>query len=324
MANTILSIIIPVYNVEQYIDQCIQSILIQEFQDYEVILVDDGSTDSSGYICDIYAEQDERIKVIHKKNGGVSFARNRALQIISSKYVTFIDPDDFIESDTYTKNMSILLNDSEIDILQYPLCRYYSSEHIENSHTIHRYLKGQEEIFSHWWSGSPLHYSTCNKIFKIEIFNNITFLEGHVSEDTRLVASFYKAANTVYLSDKGRYYYRTRPYSLTSDYSYDKHLDLFYAHLCIYTELIKFPSLVSQRAVAFERMLRRMIQAQQSNDTAHLTTEYQYLNKLFPSWREIFYSKGNNKLWLSTAKAIGIKNFTRLFIYYLKFKSQNK
>lgn len=324
MANAILSIIIPVYNVEQYIDQCIQSILIQKFQDYEVILVDDGSTDNSAQICDTYAQQDKRIKVIHKKNGGVSSARNRALQMISSKYITFIDPDDFIESDTYTENMRILLHDNEIDILQYPLCRYHSPGSIENFHTIQQYLKGQEEIFSHWWSGSPLHYSTCNKIFKAEVFNNITFLEGHVSEDTRLVASFYKIANTVYLSDKGRYYYRTRQYSLTSNYSFDKHLDLFYAHLSIYTELIKFPSLVSKRAIAFERMYRRVIQAQQSNITAALTVEYQCLNKLVPSWREILQSKKSKKLWLSIAKVIGIKTFAKLFIHYLKTIRINK
>ena len=107
MPNIVLSIIIPVYNVEQYINQCIESILIQTYHDYEIILIDDGSTDSSGEICDTYAQKDSRVKVVHKINGGVSSARNIGLQMIKGKYLTFIDPDDFINIDTYEENMNI-------------------------------------------------------------------------------------------------------------------------------------------------------------------------------------------------------------------------
>ena len=319
MPNTILSIIIPVYNVEQYIDQCIQSIFAQKFQGYEIILVDDGSTDNSGQICESYAQKDKRVKVTHKTNGGVSSARNIGLQKANGKYLTFIDPDDFIDENTFKDNMDIILKNSEIDILQYPFCRYYNSEHIEIiTPPIRQYIKGKEEIFSNWWSGTPIHYSTCNKIFKKEIFSNITFLEGHVSEDTRLIIDFYKKIKVIYLSEKGRYYYRKREDSLTSNYSYDKHLDLFQAHLCIYAELIKYPSLASKKVLAFERMFRRLIQAQQSNSSANLAIEFQQLNKLFPNWKDILNSQGNNKAWIFTAKIIGSKIFTKLFIYYLK------
>lgn len=324
MLNTVLSIIIPVYNVEQYINQCIQSILSQKYQDYEIILIDDGSTDSSGEICDSYAQKDNRIKTIHKMNGGVSSARNMGLQMIKGKYLTFIDPDDFIDADTYAENMNIMTNNNKIDILQYPFCKYYNTEHLETPTFNSRYIIGTEAIFSNWWSGNPIHYSIWNKIFKKEIFYRTTFLEGHVSEDTRLLVDLYKKAKIVYLSNKGLYYYRTREFSLTSDYTSDKHLDLFYAHLSIYTELIKFSSLVPQRSPAFERMFRRLIQAQQSNATANLTKELQQLNDLFPSWKDIFKSQKSDKLWLSTAKILGANYFIKLYLRYLRLKDQNK
>ena len=91
-----ISIIIPVYNVEKYLERCIKSVLNQDYKNLEIYLVDDGSTDNSGYLCDYYAEMDNRIKVIHKINGGLSSARNAALEKVSGKYVTFIDSDDYV------------------------------------------------------------------------------------------------------------------------------------------------------------------------------------------------------------------------------------
>lgn len=94
-----ISIIIPVYNVEKYIEKCIDSVLEQSFKDFEIILVNDGSTDCSGIICNKYSKRDERISVIHKKNGGISSARNIALDCAKGKYITFIDSDDCISKD---------------------------------------------------------------------------------------------------------------------------------------------------------------------------------------------------------------------------------
>ena len=94
------SIIVPVYNVEKYLRECIDSILCQTFTDFELILVDDGSKDESGKICDEYAEKDNRIKVIHKENGGQSTARNCGVKESSGKYIVFLDSDDFISEDT--------------------------------------------------------------------------------------------------------------------------------------------------------------------------------------------------------------------------------
>ena len=96
-----ISIIIPVYNVESYIDRCMESILAQDYENIEVLLVDDGSNDNSGYLCDKYAQKDNRVKSFHKPNGGVSSARNFGIAHAEGKYISFVDPDDWLERDTY-------------------------------------------------------------------------------------------------------------------------------------------------------------------------------------------------------------------------------
>lgn len=99
MLQPLISVIVPCYNVMEYLPKCVESILSQTYKNLEIILVDDGSTDSSGKICDGYAAKDNRIKVIHKKNGGLSDARNVALDVMKGEYVTFIDSDDYVAND---------------------------------------------------------------------------------------------------------------------------------------------------------------------------------------------------------------------------------
>ena len=103
MNEELISIIVPVYNVEAYIHQCIKSIIEQSYKNLEIILVDDGSKDKSGKICDDYARKDKRIKVIHKKNGGLSDSRNAGITVATGKYIAFVDSDDWIEKNMYEK-----------------------------------------------------------------------------------------------------------------------------------------------------------------------------------------------------------------------------
>ena len=112
-----LSIIVPVYNVEKYIEACIESIRMQTFQDYEVILVDDGSTDRSADICDKYASDDSRVTVIHKPNAGVSSARNKGLDIASGEYIYFIDPDDILADKNVFQELMSFTNDPDVDLI---------------------------------------------------------------------------------------------------------------------------------------------------------------------------------------------------------------
>ena len=109
-----ISVIVPIYNTEKYLKRCFDSILSSTYENLEVILVDDGSPDNSGKICDEYAARDSRIRVIHKKNGGLSSARNAGLDIATGDYVTFVDSDDYIASDIYEKLVACMIDGVDI------------------------------------------------------------------------------------------------------------------------------------------------------------------------------------------------------------------
>lgn len=116
-----LTIIVPIYNTENYLSECIDSILNQSYKNIELILINDGSTDNSGFICDEYSRRNKRIKIIHTENKGVSHARNIGLSIAKGEYITFVDSDDFVSHDIYLENIKILQQDLSIDFIQIPI-----------------------------------------------------------------------------------------------------------------------------------------------------------------------------------------------------------
>lgn len=319
--NPLLSIITPVYNVESYLDRCVKSILNQSYHEIELILIDDGSTDGSSALCDKCGKKDSRAIVIHKENGGVSSARNTGLKVAKGDYITFVDPDDFIASDTYTINMEYLISHQDVDILQFPYCHFISDDDVSNYHNPTTALfVGSKDIFKNWWSGSPLEYVIWNKIYKREIWEDVRFKEGHISEDTCLVPIFVNRAKSVYISDKGLYYYqRKRESSYTyGEYDFNKHLDLFYAHATIYECFKQFPDMVTEKVQAFTRLYRRLITAKETDPTADINEPKRLITKNFPTWWEIIASHHTEKLWLSLAKILGTNLFVRLFLRYLK------
>ena len=126
MSERVVSIIVPVYNVEAYLAECIDSLLGQTYPYLEVLLIDDGSTDGSGKICDDYAQRDSRVRVVHKANGGLSSARNAALPLVSGEYLMYVDSDDWIALDTLEKCMAILKRQPEVEILEFGAIDYSS------------------------------------------------------------------------------------------------------------------------------------------------------------------------------------------------------
>lgn len=320
MNKPLLSIIMPVYNVLDYLNRSLQSILTQSFQDFELIIIDDGSTDGSMGLVGNYAHQDSRIRVFHQANAGVSAARNTALGLYEGRYLTFVDPDDFIAQDTYLENIRFLLANSDVDILQYPYCNYIDDVQDKDIHHVgSQMIIGGQQIFSSWWSGSPLEYVIWNKIYRREMWNGVTFNVGHISEDTGLAATFCQRASKVYISEKGMYYYqRNRADSYTYHYSFDKHIDLFNAHFAIFQLFKKYPSMTTEKVLAFTRLLRRLIQAKQECPTADVYIQHRQLSDIFPSIHEIIHSVNTEKLWLCSAKILGVKLFMKLFLLYLK------
>lgn len=209
-----LSIIIPVYNVEKYLCICLESIFESTFRDYELILVDDGSTDNSGIVCDDYAKKDERIKVIHTKNGGVSKARNIGIKAANTKLITFIDADDFI-SKTFLENLyhETCVN-CDVDFVEAG-CTNYVDGKISNIEQYYDYYSGgdMDKLF-HVYRGLVF-----SKLFKTSILknNNISFPEFVFSGEDQLFTTKYLAHIKSYslLPETGYYYRRDNLSSIT-------------------------------------------------------------------------------------------------------------
>lgn len=323
MKHPLLSIIIPVFDVVDYLDRCVQSILTQSFSDFELMLIDDGSTDGSSSLCDEWAKKDSRVMVVHKKNGGVSSARNEGLSRVEGDYLSFVDPDDYLAPDTYAPAMNYLSSHPEVDMIQYPYCEFIENVGLSGkvSKPSSCLLRGSRQIFENWWSGSPLEYVIWNKIYKRSLWRDVRFRVGHISEDTCLVPQFIPKMNVVYISDEGLYYYqRNRLDSYTyGDYTYDKHLDLFYAHAAIYDCFNWYPDMVTEKVLAFTRLYRRLITAKQTQPFADISAPLLFVKQGFPSWQEIWTSKGTEKVWLSIAKMLGTRLFAKLFVTYLNW-----
>lgn len=178
----IISIIVPVYKVEKYLKRCIDSIVNQTYENIEIILVDDGSPDNCGNICDEYAEQYKRIKVIHKENGGQSSARNAGLDVAKGEYIGFVDSDDYIDEEMYEQLMKIAL-DTDADIVECE-CRAGKSDNFsvfgKNTRTIEIY--NNIESIEKFYFGEQINgiaNMVWDKLYKRYLFDNIRFLDGY-------------------------------------------------------------------------------------------------------------------------------------------------
>ena len=211
-----VSVIIPVYNVEKYLEECIQSVLKQTYKNLEIILVDDGSKDNSGNICDEYAKRDERIKVIHKKNGGLSDARNAGIDICTGEYIAFLDSDDFIEEDMY----EFLVKNLEKAKADISICQvYYVYKNAkQTTHTPNVYLEmNSSEAIKYVNMLGYYTVAAYDKLYKREIFENIRYPVGKVNEDWYIICQVLDKANKIVYSSEPKYNYRKRRGSITDD-----------------------------------------------------------------------------------------------------------
>lgn len=227
----LISIIVPVYNVETYLRKCIDSLINQTLTNIEIILVNDGSTDKSGEICDEYKIKDDRIKVIHKENGGLSDARNKGLEIAKGEYLVFIDSDDWIDRCMIEKlyNLSIKYN---ADIVQGDYVKVYSDDYIIisdiNEIEINSYNSEQalELLYSEKYVKTVV---TWNKLYKRTLFNGIRFPKGKLHEDEFTTYKLLHKANIVVDTNIPIYYYRQRAGSIMNTGFNVKRLDVIEA-----------------------------------------------------------------------------------------------
>lgn len=241
-----ISIIVPIYKSEKYLDRCIESIVNQTYKNLEIILVDDGSPDNCPKICDEYAKKDSRIVVVHKENGGVSSARNAGLDIAKGDYIAFVDSDDYIEKDMYLELLNgIKEKNSDIAVCNYveinnnvrvrQNCKYNAS-YIEKENILPLFLMGNV-LTAHLW----------NKLYKKELFGDIRFKKYNMVEDLDIMYLILEKCNKIRYINKEYYNYfydgeitLTRRYNVSMINDFRNVINNMYKHFEFNEELNKY------------------------------------------------------------------------------------
>lgn len=231
-----ISVIVPVYNVEKYLHECIGSILTQTFTDFELILVNDGSQDNSGSICDEYASKDNRITVIHQENQGQAAARNTAVAIATGEWIHFVDSDDLIHP-----QMLEILYGAVDETTQISMCGVYRGDNYpedffspKSDYTFEKHPINDEELVL-MYHEKYRYWIACAKLIKKEIIEKYPFTEGRIYEDNGVVFKWINETEFVNITDEQLYFYRINPISTTQATFSLKNLD----YLWVLEEQIK-------------------------------------------------------------------------------------
>lgn len=231
-----ISIIVPVYNVEKYLDRCIISILNQTIRDFELILVEDGSPDNCARICDEWARKDDRIKVIHKKNGGLSSARNAGLDIARGEYIGFVDSDDWIDIDMYQilldaiKKYDVDYSAIEMKIVKNEQVVYKPLEYKET-------VLDKDKLFKLFFrvSNYDIHYCVCDKLFKRSKLRDIRFKEGIHFEDIDFNFKLFQYCDKAVFVNQKKYYWFYNEGSITRNGVISKDMQI----IDVWKEIVK-------------------------------------------------------------------------------------
>lgn len=265
-----LSIIVPVYNVEQYLTRCIESIVMQMRNDYELILVDDGSSDNSGTLCDNIADKYPHLNVtiLHHTNEGLSAARNRGIEAAQGEYITFIDSDDHIDPQTLAPNIEFLLAHPEIDMLEYPI-----DIHAETDKA-HLLRFDQEtistEVFADWLQREGYrHCYACNKIYKKHLWETKRFPIGIAFEDSAIMPEIIGLCQCIHYSAHGCYRYVAHDGTITNTYSYTKQRQLFTNNHRLYMQIKDNPTLEREAMELWTCALNLLIDMGRCTDIDH-------------------------------------------------------
>lgn len=254
--NPMISIIVPVYNVDKYLSTCIDSIINQTYKNLEIILVDDGSTDNCGKICDMYKTIDSRIKVIHKKNGGLSDARNKGIDMSTGKYIGLVDSDDYIHPQMYEilySNMVKYNGDIVVcNYVKYESYDFYAYQNIDDKVEIYNNIDSLDLVFGEK-EGQCI--TPWNKIYNRNIFKNLRFEVGKIYED-KLISHriLYTSKRTIFIPNI-LYFYRQRKGSLSHSEFNIKTLDSLYAYrdamIFLYSNANDYAKLKSQNTYVY-------------------------------------------------------------------------
>ncbi|MEF9941988.1 MAG: glycosyltransferase [Lachnospiraceae bacterium] len=208
-----ISVIVPVYNVESYIHRCVDSIREQTFSDFEIILVNDGTTDTSDAICDWYAKEDQRIHVVHKENGGLSDARNTGLALATGDYIAFVDSDDYIDRNMLNY-LYCNITDSQADVATCGICDVYEDRE-DRQEELPVFVCNSEKAYECLMQGHTIRGEVCNKLLRRTSIEGLQFPVGKIYEDIFFTADLMRRIHTVCVGTKAMYYYVHREGSIT-------------------------------------------------------------------------------------------------------------
>lgn len=222
--NDLISIMIPAYNVDRYIDKCLETLCGQTYSNIEIVIVDDGSTDTTGKKCDEWAGRDDRIRVIHQENRGVSGARNACVRNATGEYVAFVDPDDMVATD-YVETLYRCILDNDVPMAQGRSENFFSEEDIKNFRSTDdcRVLTGKEMchiLMTEYHKGWGI---LMTKMCKRSIYDDIVFPQGRIHEDDYCIYRLYWNAGKVALTDRIVYYYRSKREGSITHVKYSLH-----------------------------------------------------------------------------------------------------
>ena len=209
-----ISVIVPVYNVEKYLDRCIESLLGQTYKNIEIILIDDGSTDDSGRICDQWKEKDSRIRVFHQKNKGIAAVRNAGLGLAQGDYIAWVDSDDYVDS-TFLEKMHMKLQEKGIDMV---MCSFYTDTDGEIVHTGKRLFHNEvidKQSFLERLYTYGLYSVVWNKLVKKDKYEEVQFPCGRLFEDSSVMCQVLSKCNNVAIIGTPLYYYKRHKDAIT-------------------------------------------------------------------------------------------------------------
>lgn len=223
--NSLISVIVPIYNVEKYLDRCVDSIINQIYKNLEIILVDDGSPDNCPQMCDDYAKKDSRIKVVHKENGGLSDARNVGMKVATGEYVSFIDSDDYVSLDFYETLLETIV-DNDSDIVECGVVKFYENEKFDKYNddlkvTNYDTVDALDGLINE----NPFKQHVWNKLYKSNIALDIPYAVGKLNEDEFWTYQIFGKAKKVTRINKTMYYYFQRGSSIMGNGYNIKRLD---------------------------------------------------------------------------------------------------
>lgn len=228
--DMVISIVIPVFNVELYLEECVQMVLRQTYHNIEIILVDDGSKDTSSVICDRFAQEDNRVNVIHKENGGLSDARNVGLNAANGQYILFLDSDDVWNGEDFLTNLVMKVeNENKPDMVMFRVARWRNNkiDAISSPYEEEDFCGTPVEIFRNLYVQQRYQVSACSKMLKLSVLkeNGVLFTKGLLGEDMDWTFRLWPHIKSVSYCNQSIYYYRVRPNSITTTYAKKNAMD---------------------------------------------------------------------------------------------------